>query len=381
MNDKQQRNRLRVFRLIVLGGVALVLAAMSIGAELGARHYERTRVTAPDYFPSMYYPHRRLRYGLVPGLDYYGWFKVNSLGFRGREFSPAKTPGVVRIVCLGASTTFDVGSVGPNPPWPEVLETELRKILGTRALEVLNLGIPGSTSLDSLIDLQTRAIAFEPDFVVVYQAHNDFSYSFPAPTQSDLFPQEDRPRGNIRRWLTIHSLLYSKTEGRVTDMFSRVLAAVSFGSKPSGPKPDPRPALDKGLAEYRSNLRAIAAIANENKLELVLPEIVVPFPVEGPAAGCKVCEGLSGAYSGLPIQDIKARYKAYNDSLLELGTRPGTHFIATGDFVPARDENYHDPVHFGPKGSVAMGSHLAEAMAPLVRDLTSKTKAPHEVRD
>src|SRR4030095_7467330 len=33
--------------------------------------------------------------------------KINSLGFRGDEFSRAKPPNTIRIVCLGASTTFN----------------------------------------------------------------------------------------------------------------------------------------------------------------------------------------------------------------------------------------------------------------------------------
>src|SRR6476659_7788653 len=115
-----------VLGLIVFGFACLVL----VTGEFAARYYERHRPTAPDYVPSMYYPHQRLRYGLIPNLDYFGWFTINSLGFRGREWSVTKAPGVFRIICLGASTTFDIGSLGRDRPWPEVLEAELRRLAG-----------------------------------------------------------------------------------------------------------------------------------------------------------------------------------------------------------------------------------------------------------
>src|SRR5262245_1054821 len=77
------RRAQRLLRRVLLVAVTVVILGMSVAAEFGARRYERTRTTPPDYFPSIFYPHRRLRYGLVPNLDYYGWFKINSLGFRG----------------------------------------------------------------------------------------------------------------------------------------------------------------------------------------------------------------------------------------------------------------------------------------------------------
>lgn len=366
--------RLRLLRAILLSAVIVIIGLMTIGAEYGARYYERHRDTAPDYFPSIFYPHRRLRYGLVPGLDYYGWFRINSLGFRGREFSTGKAPGAVRIVCLGASTTFDTGSIGANPPWPEVMETELRRHVNDDNIEVLNLGIPGATSLDSLIDLQMRALAFQPDLLVVYQAHNDFIYSIPSPAgtaPSDLFPLEDRPRGRVERWLTLHSLLYAKTEGRVTDSINRLIDLLPLPAEHKGPVQDRTRAIDEGVATFRANLKAIAAIAGLNGVPLALPGVIVPFPSTVPTGKhCQLCEGLSGAYGNVPLDQVRATFDRYNKVLEELGTQPAVHYIATNEFVPSLDAYYHDPVHFSPAGSVRMGERLAAAVLPIVQELT-----------
>jgi lysophospholipase L1-like esterase len=373
----------RLFRRIVLVGVVSFIGLATISAEMAARYYERRRSTPPDYFPSIYYPHRRLRYGLVPNTDYYGWFKINSLGFRGREISAQKKPGVLRIVCLGGSTTFDTGTVGAARPWPEVLEAELRQRMGTMSLEVLNLGIPGATSLDSLIDLQMRAFSFEPDLVIVYQGHNDLVYSIPPPTPepSLLFPLEDPPRSRFTRWLTYHSLLYAKTEERVAQRISGVLnvfeGSTATESDDEAAVRNRVEAMERGVSEFRRNLISIAAISRAHNVPLVLVQIAVPFPPDGPAqSNCEVCRGLSAAYGGVDVAHLKLMFSRYNDVLVQVvALGSGVHYIPTDGFVSSIDRYYKDPVHFGPDGSLRMGLKLGEALEPIVRGLGNAPSA------
>lgn len=369
---------LRLFRFIMLAGVIAVITCGALGAELAARYYERHRHRPPDYFPSIYYPHRRLRYGLVPNLDYYGWFRINSLGFRGREMSAQKPPGVLRVVCLGGSTTFDTGTVGA-PPWPEVLESELRQRLGTTSVEVFNLGIGGATSLDSLIDLQTRALAFNPDLVVLYQSHNDLVYSIPPvhPVHSTLFPLEDRPRSSFERWLTLHSLLYAKSEervvSRVTAAVGLLKTAVTLGRSPEAPGEDRDHAMERGLRAFEANVTSIAAIARANRIPLALVKAVVPFRQSGQSGGeCAVCDALPGTY-GLEPEKLHAILDRYDQVLTRAaGGGAGVFYVSTDGFVPNEDRFYTDPVHFGPEGSLRMGTQLGGALTSVLQEAVKR---------
>jgi lysophospholipase L1-like esterase len=366
--------RQRLLRWILIGGVGIVAAVMVGGGELAFRYYERHRSTPPDYFPSIFYPRRHVRYGLIPNLDYYRWFTINSHGFRGREVSPEKKPGMIRIVCLGGSTTFDTGSIGKDLPWPEVLEKTLRQQMGSSAVEVLNLGIPGTTSLDSLIDLQTRAIEFQPDLVIVYQGHNDLIYSVLSarPNDPDLFPDEDTPRGRLVRWLTMNSLLYAKREARVATLINRMKELLTFDSTVRAASTEERThAVERGLAAYTANMKSIAAIARAHGIALALPAIIVPFPDGNHASGrCIACEALSVAYWGLPLEEIRRTTARYNAVLEQVGTEDGVHYIATDGWVPSADRFYHESVHFAPEGSMRMGEKMAEALTPILRTVT-----------
>lgn len=67
--------------------------------------------------------------------------RINSLGFRDREYSVQKPPGVFRILCLGDSTTF--GHWLPvEKTYSKVLEELLNRIWKSSGMrfEVINAG-------------------------------------------------------------------------------------------------------------------------------------------------------------------------------------------------------------------------------------------------
>jgi lysophospholipase L1-like esterase len=117
-----------------------------------------------------YRPNARL--DLTVGGESYS-VRINSLGFRTREFKPQKPPGTLRVLCLGGSTT--VGGRTNEETYPALLEGMLKTRLPHRPLEVLNLGISGTTS-DYWLERRDKLFGFEPDLVVDYGAINDLAW-------------------------------------------------------------------------------------------------------------------------------------------------------------------------------------------------------------
>ena len=63
-----------------------------------------------------------------PGYEVKGaqiHIKINSLGYRGDEFTKEKPAHTVRIVCLGASTTFNAEASSNDATWPHRLQERL----------------------------------------------------------------------------------------------------------------------------------------------------------------------------------------------------------------------------------------------------------------
>ncbi len=99
---------------------------------------------------------------------------INEHGFRGKGFSVEKRPGVVRVVTLGASSTFGYYD-RDDETYPHYLETNLNRDGGGRTFEVLNLGIPHLTSAQILELFRADALPLDPDVVTFYEGLNDSS--------------------------------------------------------------------------------------------------------------------------------------------------------------------------------------------------------------
>jgi hypothetical protein len=91
-------------------------------------------------------------------------YRINSHGFRGREYDFRKEPGVVRVVLLGDSNTFGYG-VPIDRHFSTLLEGYYEN------LEVINLGVSGYGIDQELLMLQSKGIHYAPDVVIAYVPH------------------------------------------------------------------------------------------------------------------------------------------------------------------------------------------------------------------
>lgn len=122
---------------------------------------------------SRYVPHPYLCYALNPRFaSSDGKDRHNALGFRGAEFARAKPAGRYRIVCLGGSSVYDTEIPDWSLAFPAQLERALAA-LGHAEVEVVNGGVGGYTSFETLVDVSLRILELEPDLLVVYHNSND----------------------------------------------------------------------------------------------------------------------------------------------------------------------------------------------------------------
>lgn len=120
--------------------------------------------------------HPDVVYELKPGLR--GLFRgqrveISSQGLRDRDYARAKPEGTFRIVGLGDSVMFGWG-VDQDDSYLEVLERRFEENpLEARRVEVLNFAVPGYNTAMEVATLEHRALAFDPDLVVVHFIIND----------------------------------------------------------------------------------------------------------------------------------------------------------------------------------------------------------------
>jgi len=99
---------------------------------------------------------------------------INDRGFRGGNFELQKAPGVIRVVALGASSTFGYYD-RDNETYPYYLETILDRESDTADFEVINFGIPHLTSSQIVELFQAEVLPLNADVVTFYEGINDAS--------------------------------------------------------------------------------------------------------------------------------------------------------------------------------------------------------------
>jgi len=175
-STSKQASRSRRSRAALLG-CGLALLALAAG-ELAARAWlgadfrsgepiARQWKICGRFDPRLGWSNRPLaRARIVDGtLDYR--VRINSQGWRDRERSPRRAPGVARILALGDSLTWGWG-VDASERFSELLEQRLAP-----QAEVWNTSTPGWGTDQELWAFEDRLRALEPDVVVLCLVFND----------------------------------------------------------------------------------------------------------------------------------------------------------------------------------------------------------------
>jgi hypothetical protein len=139
--------------MLLLGSVLIFLAAAEITVRLFG---------LADPRPSGYAPVNTRRRGMAP---------TNALGYRDLERAPAKPPGVKRILSLGDSFAWGAG-IEFDDTYARRLERHLERRRG-EDFEVVQLALPGMTTVDQASQLVQEGLAYGPDLVLLGYVLND----------------------------------------------------------------------------------------------------------------------------------------------------------------------------------------------------------------
>lgn len=98
---------------------------------------------------------------------------INSHGFRGEEFSISKPDDVIRVLTLGASSTFGFYNKD-DETYPYLLEQRLNKLChGSKRFEVINFAIPDARAEQIRAMLVAEGLTLNPDVITFYEGRND----------------------------------------------------------------------------------------------------------------------------------------------------------------------------------------------------------------
>jgi GDSL-like Lipase/Acylhydrolase family len=171
--------------LVTIEAVVRVFFAMQVGPSvlLYGLKAPRREVNPQATNPSVWRPDNKvgpytkfrpheIRFDKDPDTQTPFRATINSRGFRGKEFSDEKKPGVIRVITLGESSTFGFYA-RDDETYPHYLEQLLNAQCNGRSFEVINLGIPHLRSNHVRSLFLAEALPLQPDVITYYQGIND----------------------------------------------------------------------------------------------------------------------------------------------------------------------------------------------------------------
>jgi len=259
---------------------------------------------------------------------------INSLGLRGPEPVVPKPKGVKRLLATGDSSVYGFG-VEDDEPFIQV---------AARLLDVEghNAAIPGYSTLQTINLLEMRALALEPDVVVIANLWSDNNFdSFVDKDLLNAYTRfEHSPRARLERALrplALYRLLHWRLVTQSEQAQARTVGWTVGGGEPTGLR---RVAVN----DYAANIDRIAHMSLDAGAELVF--VVLPNQLD-------------------LVDDANPKaWTVYRQVLGDAATRFGAPLVDGSTLFRGGDGLLLDEMHPTPEGHRVLGVELARVLEP-----------------
>ena len=322
----------------------------------------------------------------IDGTDTAVNYHINSLGYRGAEFTPDKPAGTLRIIIYGGSQVFNL-QAGRGEDWPHLVGERLRQ-QGLEQVEVINAGIPGNASYDSFGRLFAEGHLFRPDIIVLDNLWNDikrFHENRPLlRTARPAQPWKD-PRLYYRfpgdRYLTEHLQLYGRLryllgnwlvggalERRAstpTQSAATTAGGIAATKDPAAKAPHWQFA-DNALRQYQLNLQMFVELARSIDAQAVL---MLQPRLASPSNGVAERAKINYSYVAMQPAELLAAFAAGDAITRNVAATTATPLLDFSTSLNGRQEYFADHVHLKADGNRKLADLMAGQLVPLVRHI------------
>lgn len=326
----------------------------------------------------------------LPGLKSRFVYTRNDFGLRSLSMTTkSKGPRVVRIICLGASTT-DQPTQSTENIWSAVLERKLRAEWGTRGvgIEVAAYGRGGGTVMENLSWAEQNLVGYKPDIVITLEGVNDLAwhggpgYTFdPAAASSSTLTAIGRScqgLSQLCRW-GVHALIQIKarwtlSRGGAVQWHSEHLALLrqEYAALPDVEAPSRNP---DPIVEFAHGIARLVSVARASGAEvIVLGQPVLWKPAMTPEESRALWFHVNTA-SG-PVRPSTAwldgEMRRYNEVQRREAERQKAEYVPLDRLLPRNLGTFFDDCHFTDAGNVLVAEAIHPVVASVVRRVVQR---------
>ena len=291
---------------------------------------------------------------------------VNQKGYRGRDFSQEKFSTTIRIIIYGGSVVFDLG-MPLGKDWPHAAE-RLMQQRGFPQVEVINAGIPGHASFDSVGRLFAEGHLFQPDYVLLNNTWNDIKlFSSSQSLLRTLRPYKASEnvmthyQNALDRFLCEHVNLYVVLR---QGFLARKLRISAEGGKPRVNYGEYKKIAPSALKQYHLNLEMFVDCArNIGATPVLMTQARMVLKDNESVDG----QLLQNAYGMIPSHEfIYQSFIAADHIIRSVAKEKNVSLIDASALMTGKKNLFFDHVHMNLLGSEQLAEIVAEHMVDLM---------------
>ncbi len=320
---------------------------------------EKIHIIPHPYIPYIYKKHAKIsevswnfpncKNYLFPSL------KTNNFQFLngedgGRDIIIPKPKNLIRINCLGASTTANyVRENDKNYSYPLELERILKFRYSSKEIEVNNCAQGGYNSADILVRSALRIIDTKPDFVIIYHAYNDIRSYITDKFISDYSHSRKNLADNYWKF-TFSNLLpeiplnfynYIKNKYLLgSNIRNALLDVVAKG------KPNLEIDYKNGLSTYERNIKSIVSLFRQINSKIIL------------------CTFSFYLYDEIKDSKLHNLYyeivKKENEVMRKIAKNLNLEIVDIDSLIEKNKENFVDSIHYSRKGMSLLAKEISK---------------------
>jgi len=255
--------------------------------------------------------------------------------------------------------------VSEGKDWPHQVQNKLRES-GFSNVEVINAGIMGHTALESVGKLFAEGFAFEPDYVLIYNAWNDIKYLSSKKTvlrTLQSFQGGFDPRINysnlLDRWLCEGSKLYT--------VLRRIYYKTTFNIGQEGlwKEEDKKLTVSElnpiGFRQYQYAMEIFVDLARNIGAK---PILITQARLVKPDNTLDQRESIDYHHVGLTHEALVATFDRLDAIVREVAGKKNAVLIDASKQLSGKEWAFYDHVHFdlAGKGSEALAQFIADRL-------------------
>ncbi len=290
-----------------------------------------------------------------------------------------KESNEVRIAMIGGSTTANT-NLSYDQNWPGYLGNLIQSEFPDLKIRVINAGVPGFDTAQSVVNLALRVMPYDPDIVVIYHAYNDLkAIRLDLEFEPDYSHIHETPYGfakppNCLASIFEISMLYT----RVRNSFREYKMQKRTDSKTAGAPNRLAKIPAEAERTFEEHVRIMIATAKSGGASVVLSSFATLHDPDMNWESTKDTINRLSEFQrinipfllhftpGLTLPGIFDGIKRFNHVLRKIAVQEGVCWVYNANLVPHEDQYFVDRVHFSATGAKSMAENLALCVKNIV---------------